>query len=584
LSDKDHKRSLVMIHFNTFRKYHDSSLFLIIVPLILSSFTHLWNPIGFPAIWVVEGQYLQRAMSVLDGFDLHESNDINPRPYDHPFFGQFFLAGVFSMIGYPDLFSTNNPSSEIEAENTIKILYSVPRILMGLLAVVDTYLVYKIAEYRHNKTVAFIAAVLFAVMPITWILRKILLESILLPFLLLSILFALYGNKYSIHFKFDRNIWRSKIENQGIAFLVLLSGIFLGLSIFTKVPVFTMIPLVGYLICNCTNINQSDNSKNNNHHIDVKKIGLWFIPVILIPLIWPIYSILTDDFDLWLKDMTWNMQREYVDNDRAVGSSLLNSLDYVFQVDPIIFLLGCASIIFSYIKKDHFVLLWIVPFLIFLFIIDFVSFFHLILLLPAICISAARLIVDLSNRVTRIKFQRILPFAIISIIGVFGLGSIAILITLNVNSSYFDVYTFVVQYLANDHNQLNKNKDQETLETVNEDKLIMLGRHWARGYFWIPKHVFDINIDFKRIDQADDIPVPGVTDKILLIVDNRVRNSVSDRDMSTVQKYYYYYTIIPIATFKDKTINYDTSKYPYASMSENHDVRWVQIRGFNLPK
>jgi hypothetical protein len=73
-----------MIQFNTLRKYHNRSLFLIIIPLILSSFTHLWNPIGFPAIWVVEGQYMQRAMSVLDGFDLHESEDINPRPYDHP--------------------------------------------------------------------------------------------------------------------------------------------------------------------------------------------------------------------------------------------------------------------------------------------------------------------------------------------------------------------------------------------------------------------------------------------------------------------------------------------------------------------
>jgi hypothetical protein len=243
-----------------------------------------------------------------------------------------------------------------------------------------------------------------------------------------------------------------------------------------------------------------------------------------------------------------------------------------------------VSIVFSYVKRDHFVLLWMFPLLIFLFVIDFVSFFHLILLLPVICISAARLIMDLSNKVKKIKFQRILPIAVISIIGIFGLGSTAMLITLNVNSTYFDVYAFVVQYLANYHNQLNKNKDYETIEAVNEDKLIMLGRHWAGGYFWIPKHVFDISIDFKRIDQANDIPVPAVTDKILLIVDNRVRNSLSDRDMSTVQKYYYYYTITPVATFKDKTIKYDTSKYPYTSMSVNRDIKWVQIRGFNLSK
>jgi hypothetical protein len=150
-----------MISSHIFRKYHSGSSFLIVIPLILSSFTHLWNPIGFPAIWVVEGQYMQRAMSVLDGFNLEESKEINPRPYDHPFFGQIFLAGVFAMIGYPEVFATNIPSTELD--NNIKILYSVPRILMGLLAVVDTFLVYKIAERRYNKNIAFIAAVLFAV-------------------------------------------------------------------------------------------------------------------------------------------------------------------------------------------------------------------------------------------------------------------------------------------------------------------------------------------------------------------------------------------------------------------------------------
>jgi hypothetical protein len=313
-----------MISLHMPKKYYNRHLFLIVIPLILSSFTHLWNPIGFPAIWVVEGQYMERAMSVLDGFNLEDSKDINPHPYDHPFFGQIFLGGVLASMGYPDLFSKNNPSSEIEMDNTIKTLYSIPRILMGLLAVADTYLVYKIADYRYNKTVAFIAAVLFAVMPITWILRKILLESILLPFLLLSILFALYGNKDSICFKFNRNIWRSKIENQGTFFPVLLSSIFLGLSIFTKVPVFTMIPLVGYLICICTNANMNNNKKNNDHHhIDVKKLGIWFIPVMLIPLIWPIYSIVIDDFDLWLKDMMWNVQREYNYNNWPIGSLYL---------------------------------------------------------------------------------------------------------------------------------------------------------------------------------------------------------------------------------------------------------------------
>jgi hypothetical protein len=553
-----------------FRKYHNGPLFLIVIPLALSSFIHLWNPVGFPAIWVVEGQYIQRAMSVLDGLDLEDSKDINPRPYDHPFFGQILLAGVFAMIGYPELFVTDIQSTEMD--NAIKVLYSVPRILMGLLAVVDTFLVYRIAEHRYNKTIAFLAAVLFAVTPITWILQKIILESILLPFLLLSILFALYSNNQNNNIfksKTDYRTIRKIIEKQDIL-LALVSGIFLGLSILTKVPAFTMIPLVGYLICIRTD-------ESGSRNIDLKKLGVWLIPVILVPLIWPVHSLLSDNFGLWLRDLSWNLQREHVTDNAAVGSSLLNSLDFIFQIDPVIFLLGCGSIVFCYIKRDHFLLLWTVPFLIFLFVIDFVSFFHLILLLPVVCISAARLIVDCSNRVKRIKLQQILPLATISVIGAFCLLSSTTLINLNVSSSYFDIYTFVVNSLVN-HNPSNEDMAD------NDEELIMLGRHWTRGYFWIPKHVFDLNVDFKKIDGIDDIPIPSRNDKILLIVDNQVKDSVADSDMSLIKKYYYNYTITPITTFQDRTVTYDTSKYPYASLSENRDLKWVQIRGFNISK
>jgi 4-amino-4-deoxy-L-arabinose transferase-like glycosyltransferase len=409
---------------------------------------------------------MQRAMQVLEGEGLHEPRSIFTHFYDHPFFGQLFLAGILAVTNYPPDTSTSVSVSSIET------LYIVPRLFMGLLAIIDTFLVYRIAGHRYNKTVAFIAAVLFAVMPITWILRKILLEPILLPFLLSSILFALHLKDNNNYFKINavnKNSWRSKIENQATftAIPVLLSGIFLGLSIFTKIPAITMIPLVGYLVCIGTDPNRNNNNKNNDHHIiDLKKLGIWFIPVVLIPLIWPIYSLSIGEFDLWLKDVMWNMQREYNYNNWPIGSSLLNSLVYIFQIDPIIFLIGCAGIVFSYIKRDHFVLLWIFPLLIFLFVIDFVSFFHLILLFPVICISAARLIVDLSHKVKKIKFQRMLPIAIITMIGVFGLGSITTLITLNVTSSYFDVYAFVVQYLVKHTNQLDKIITMNRLEQL----------------------------------------------------------------------------------------------------------------------
>ena len=46
--------------------------FLLAIPLILSAFTHLWNPIGYPSVHVDEGHYLRRAMQVMEGVGFQE--------------------------------------------------------------------------------------------------------------------------------------------------------------------------------------------------------------------------------------------------------------------------------------------------------------------------------------------------------------------------------------------------------------------------------------------------------------------------------------------------------------------------------
>src|SRR5919201_6807 len=168
------------------RKVSNTAILFICIPLVLSAFTHLWNPIGFPSVYIDEAHYIRRAMLVLNGLGPQDMF----YPYDHPYFGQLFLAGVFRIIGYP---VSLHPSSDI---NSIEMLYFIPRVLMGILAIVDTFLVYKIAGVMYNnKRIAFIASILFAVMPLSWFTRRIYLESIQLPFLLSSILFAVYCAK-----------------------------------------------------------------------------------------------------------------------------------------------------------------------------------------------------------------------------------------------------------------------------------------------------------------------------------------------------------------------------------------------------
>ena len=157
---------------------------MLAIPLVLVVYTHLWNPIGFPTIHPDEGYYIGRSIHVSDGLGPKE----DAARYDHPYFGWLFLGSIFSLINYPD--STDPTPGNV---HSIEMVWLFPRVIMGILAVVDTFLIYKIAEWRYNRNVAFIAAILFAVMPYTWLIRRVLIEPIQLPFLLTAILFALYS-------------------------------------------------------------------------------------------------------------------------------------------------------------------------------------------------------------------------------------------------------------------------------------------------------------------------------------------------------------------------------------------------------
>ncbi|MDQ3840276.1 MAG: hypothetical protein M3297_13530, partial [Thermoproteota archaeon] len=94
-------------------------MLFIAIPLAVSALTHVWNPTGFPTVQTDEGTYMGRAMMILKGLGLHEaittpqhdSIDVYTRPYDHPFFGQIFLAGALGTIGYPDLIHLEPTSS-----------------------------------------------------------------------------------------------------------------------------------------------------------------------------------------------------------------------------------------------------------------------------------------------------------------------------------------------------------------------------------------------------------------------------------------------------------------------------------------
>lgn len=477
---------------------------MLLIPLVLSAFTHLWNPTGFPDIFFDEGVYMRRAMSVMQGLGPQEGNF-----YDHPYFGQLFLAGALAIVGYPGSVNADGTVQSMEA------LYIVPRVLMGLLAIADTFLVFKIAEKRYGRQVALIASLVFAVMPFTWLLRRILLDSILLPFLLSSILVALHAK-----------------DSRRPALLALAAGALLGAAIFTKIPIFVMIPLVGYLV---TSHAGSVNRK-------IARTAVFLAPVVMIPLIWPLYSISIGQFDDWLHYVVWQSQRQ---------SGGIAEIAWRFlNIDPVMLVAGAAGVAYSVWRRDVFVALWALPFVIFLSVIGYVQYFHWMPILPVFAIALGRLASDMFAKTRR----KAVPLVTVGAIAVFGLLSTSLLVTTNVTSAQFAALAYASTYLDANEN----GRDITTLSSP--------------VYSWVLIHVYgheNVMRDYTLV-----LFRQVRTDEVLLMADGHFFLDINrGPQMQAV-----YDRTSNLQVFESNVGDYDSRTYPYGSMIFNREGAKIEVR------
>ena len=309
---------------------------VLVAVLALSAHVHLWNPAGFPDLFFDEGIYMRRAMTTAETGNPQEADF-----YDHPYFGQLVLAGFVKLAGFPGT-----------VEQSLEASYLAPRVLMGLFAVLDTFLIYKISEKRFGRKTAVLASVLFAAMPLTWMFRRILLDSILMPFLLSSVLLALHSG-----------------GSRHRSLLVASSSVLLGLAIFTKVTAVTMVPVVAFIIA--------------SHH-GFRGLAWWLPPVVAVPAAWPAVAAHLGQIDLWLRGVLWQGGRGAGQFWPITGA--------VFAMDPVLAGLGFAGLAYAAARRDALLVLWLAPFLLFVSAVGFFQYFHYILILPAMCVAAAHMI------------------------------------------------------------------------------------------------------------------------------------------------------------------------------------------------
>ena len=415
-------------------------LFLLVAIIALSAYTHTWNPAGFPVLHDDEGTYVQRGIGILN-------NEVLYGLHDHPFFGQTVLAGFMYVSGYPGLL--DDPPTD---PSHIEALYAYPRAFMGLLAVLDTLLVYMIADRMFGRRVALIAAVIFAVAPMSLMLRMVLLDSILLPFVLSSVLLALYSRG------------PDGSGNRRRHALLLASGACMGLAILTKVPAAAMIPPCAILAYWASG--------------RVRNVGLWLAPALAIPAVWPAYAAQAGQLDAWIRDVAWQAGKS--------NAGMFEAIRRLFEYDPVLIPLGTAGFAFVVIclvlyagrwrsrgggdlhgawgkkggpvragrdgepKSLGFLTAWFSSVLLSFGTIGFVSFFHLSTLLPALCVAAAVLIMRVAGGRNGTGDRAAL--IAVTAIGLAGLSTTGVIVHFDSQSPEFEAASFLLQNYSDDPN------------------------------------------------------------------------------------------------------------------------------------
>ncbi|MDQ5868317.1 MAG: glycosyltransferase family 39 protein [Thermoproteota archaeon] len=511
-------------------------LIFIILSLVLSAITHLWNPVGFPDLFYDEGVYIGRALHFL------QSN--NPQEgyfHGHPVFGQVFLGMLLKLTEFTDTThyyhsktDTNNNNSNNNLDDSvesIKHLYLLPRIWMGILSVLDTLLVYKICETRYNCRVAALAAILFAVMPITWFTRRVLLDSILLPFFLASVFFAIFSKT---------------LEQQNHKYVVvLLSGIFLGLSIFIKISTVVMIPMVCYLVYYYSISKSKAGFRTGRRNL----VLLWFIPLIAIPSLWPIQSFVDNQFDQWVSDV-WLQSTRATEGIIAIFQSFM-------IVDPVFMLLGFLGIVYTILKKEYFIMLWILPFACFSSVF-YTQYFHVIPVIPAWCIAAGLLIDRTMSIIRNLAKQLVVQAITFTSIILFGLISTLMIISADLSSSQFETAVYAFKYAI--ANSGGKN-----------DTTIIASPVYTSMYTYVfhAPHAMDyLSTKFYQI----------LTKNIILISDphylNDIQTSMMSDDLNRINANI---SSRMLKTFYGNVLRYDIDAYPYGSMRFNYEGSIVTI-------
>jgi len=197
----------------------------------------------------------------------------------------------------------------------------------------------------------------------------------------------------------------------------------------------------------------------------------------------------------------------------------------------------------------------------------------LIPIFPAFCIGGALLIELFYIKIKNKKVSLMVPVMLACGIAIFGFTATSLLITKDVNSGQFAIYSSIARNLAGPAN-------------ANNTGITIIGSHWWDwNSYWITQYVLNEKHDVIDPHFDPQFRQEIKTKKVLFIDDekflSRIARDLRGQNIMQIKSMHNDSTIV--GTYLDNVTKYDNGQYPYNIMSimtlnENHPVGVVQLR------
>jgi hypothetical protein len=252
---------------------------------------------------------------------------------------------------------------------------------------------------------------------------------------------------------------------------------------------------------------------------------------------------------------------------RQEERGLVFAFNAMWDIDPLLFLLGISGIIFTSIKRDFFFALWLIPYLILVYYVGWVTHFHWIIVLAVFCTAASFLILNLpkitASHPIHTKIPRqLLIFSLFLIITGFGMASTATMVSADISSLQIKTAAFILEQVKT----WKRDSSNSNSSIADKDNVTIIS---SPMYSWLFMYPFK---ETYVLSWFRDSSQPVHAQKVLLVVDQFYkgwikRESGEDQKQQQLINDLHNQTKV-IREFKAPETAYNKDAYPFTGLGQ----------------